>query len=39
MIFRMIVNKILNKNSKYHFERSDHISIGRRYAPQNYIYN
>ena len=26
MIFRMILNQILNKNSKYHFERSDHIS-------------
>jgi len=35
----MILNQILNKNSKYHFERSDHIIIGRRYAPQNYIYN
>jgi len=31
----MIVKKILNKNSKYHFERSDHKIIGRRCAPQN----
>ena len=35
----MILNQILNKNSKYHFERSDHEINGRRYAPQNYIYN
>ena len=34
---RMILNQILNKNSKYHFERSDHRSIGRCYAPQNCI--
>ena len=37
MIFRMILNQILNKNSKYHFERSDHEINVRRYAPQNYI--
>jgi len=35
----LILNQILNQNFKYHFERSDHLIIGRRYAPQNYIYN